>query len=280
METMNRAVFIQANSKQLLGAKLAKYAIERFYGATSPLPVSIIEVEKVPAFREFLGSPYRPGYAPYTFDDLQSFTLTRFMPPELMNYEGRALVIDPDIFALSAIDELFTLNTEGKSVAACRKKDAWDSSVMLLECSHLTHWNIQRILKSLRNNPKTYSEWVEIRNEPVFEIPRIWNSLDTITPETKMLHTTNRITQPWKTGLPIDFTLNPMPKLFGVIPREPIHKLLGKYPTHYRQHPDSTVEKAFFDLARQALEAGAITKEEIAAGIASHDLRPDFFEKI
>jgi len=32
---------------------------------------------------------------PWFNDDLQSFTPTRFMPPELMAYQGRAVVIDP-----------------------------------------------------------------------------------------------------------------------------------------------------------------------------------------
>ena len=41
-------------------------------------------------------------------DDLQSFTPLRFMPPELMGYQGRAVVVDPDVFAVGDVFELLT----------------------------------------------------------------------------------------------------------------------------------------------------------------------------
>src|SRR5262249_48606740 len=34
--------------------------------------------------------------AVWRYDDLQSFTPLRFLPPELMGHRGRALVVDPD----------------------------------------------------------------------------------------------------------------------------------------------------------------------------------------
>ena len=90
-----------------------------------------------------------------------------------------------------------------------------------------------------------------------------------------MLHTTNRLTQPWKTGLPIDFVINPMPKYFGIIPREPIHKLLGKYPTHYKPHPNKKIETFFFTLLKEAVTAGAVSKDEILESINSDNIRKD-----
>ena len=32
-----------------------------------------------------------------------------------------------------------------------------------------------------------------------------WNDFDKLTPATKMIHNTRRKTQPWKSGLPVDF---------------------------------------------------------------------------
>jgi hypothetical protein len=83
-----------------------------------------------------------------------------------------------------------------------------------------------------------------------------------------------RLTQPWKTGLPIDFTFNPVPKLWGIIPR-----FWVTHPTHYQPHPDKKIETFFFDLAREALKAGAVTVDEIKQGIAAGNLRKDFIEK-
>lgn len=282
-KTEQRGIFIQTNRKQMLGAKIAKYVMEtRGKAKEHGIPVTIMEVEKVPAFERLKGKQYRKGYAPYSLDDLQSFTLTRFMPPELMHYAGMALVIDPDIFALTDVTALFNLDLGTAAIAACRKKEHWDTSVMLLDCPELTHWSIARIIDDIGSGTRIYEDIAQLRDEKVeiMEIPRIWNNLDTLTPDTKMLHTTNRLTQPWKTGLPIDFTQNPMPKYFGLIPREPVHKLLGKYQTRYQPHPDKKIEQLFFDLAREAYAGGAVTKADIEEGIKNGDLRPDLPQKL
>lgn len=278
---MTRTIYICTNRKQLFGARIAKYAMEtRGRARECGIPVHLIKVEEVAAFQAFVGTPYRPGYGPYTFDDLQSFTLTRFMPPERMGFEGRAFVIDPDIFAVSNISELFALDLDENAIAACKKNNYWDASAMLLECSKLTHWKIDDLLEQLAEPRLDYKTLMELQKEQVVELDRKWNRLDKLNPDTRLLHTTNRLTQPWKTGLPIDFTFNPMPKFFGIIPREPIHKLLGKTPTHYQQHPDPAIERFFFTLAHEALSAGAIEKSAIAKEIKQKHIRPDFFEKM
>ncbi len=48
------------------------------------------------------------GKREWVRDDLQSFTPTRFLPPQLMGYQGRAVVIDPDVFARGDIWELLS----------------------------------------------------------------------------------------------------------------------------------------------------------------------------
>jgi len=136
-------------------------------------------------------------------------------------------------------------------------------------------------LNMLETGKIDYSDLMTLKLEKrVIEIPRIWNNLDTLTPETKMVHTTNRLTQPWKTGLPVDFKINPMPKIFGIIPREPIHKLLGKYPTHYTQHPDKQIEKFFINLTREALEKNAISRQEIEDEIRLGQVRADLLSLV
>lgn len=277
---MNK-IFIHTNTKQLLGAKLSQYSFEK--NTTLPdLSVELLNVDHVDAFKKFDGTEFvRDGKVrTYTLDDLQSFTLSRFMPPQLMNYQGRAMVIDPDIFALQNVDKLFTEDMRGHAIAACAKKEAWDTSMMVMDCSKLQHWDIESILHKLASKHLDYNNLMQLKNEDqdsILRVPRIWNNLDTLTSDTKIIHTTGRLTQPWKTGLPIDFTINPMQKIFGIIPREPIHKILGKYPTHYKPHPDKKIEKWFFTLVKDALRDGAITRKDIQNGIDTGDLRKDIF---
>lgn len=280
---MNK-IFIHTNDKQILGAILSKYSIEKNL-SDKGIDIDFINVDNHSAFKNFSGVKYLRGKKEVTYNphDLQSFTLSRFGPPELMNFTGRAIVIDPDIFAVADISELFKLDLQGKSIAACRKNNAWDTSMMILDCSKLKHWKISTILEKLKNKEIDYVDIMSLKLEPegsILEMPRLWNNLDKLTPDTKLLHTTNRITQPWRSGLPIDFTISPLPKIFGIIPREPIHKLLGKYPTHYLNHPDKSIESFFFKLASSALQNNVVTRERIQQEIDKGDVRIDFFKKL
>lgn len=272
-------VFIHTNNKQRVGAIIAKQAILDTTKNKNSIQVEFINVDEIPAFKNFAGKEYLFGgrVRSYNPKDLQSFTISRFMAPQLMNFEGKAVVMDPDIFALSDISELFTFDMGGKAVACCKKKDAWDTSVMLLDCGKLKHWNIEEILKQLEKKELDYTELMSLKKEKsIKELPRVWNDLDTQTLETKMIHMTGRLTQPWKTGLPIDFTRNPMPKIFGIIPRELVHKILGKYDTHYKQHPNPEIEALFFKLAKRAYSEGSLTVDEIESEISSGYIRKDF----
>lgn len=270
----------------MFGAELARFAITRFLPKDTDIEVTFINVDELPVFQSFAGKSYLFAGTERTYNpkDLQSFTLSRFMAPELMNYQGKAVVIDPDIFAVKDISGIFDLDMQGKSIAACNKKDAWDTSFMLMDCAKLTHWKMESILQGLADKKIDYvSDVTSLNREPkesLLSIPRIWNNLDTLTPETLAVHMTNRITQPWSTGLPIDFTRNKMPKIFGIIPREPVHKLLGKYSTHYQKHPDSRIEELFFTLVKEALAVGGISRELIQSEINKKHVRSDLFQKI
>jgi len=282
---MKQTVFIHTNNKQKLGALLAKYAIESQLPKDSPISVQFINVDESALFKEFVGTHYlftETEERVYTKEDLQSFTLSRFMPPELMGYQGKAVVIDPDIFALTDITPLFAIDLGPNAIGACRKKTAWDTSVMLLDCSKLKHWSMESILTNLKNRKTTYSEVMTLKSETssIYEISRVWNHLDTYSLETKIIHMTGRLTQPWKTGLPIDFTRNKMSKLFGIIPREPLYAFFGRNETTYQPHPNKAIEELFFTLTRKAVAHGSITKEDIQHEIDEKHVRPDVLRKI
>lgn len=273
-----KKVFIQTNNKQLLGALLAKYAIQKNLRGKRSVAIDLINVDNLDIFKRFHGKEYlRKGKArKYDSNDLQSFTLTRFMPPELMAYGGRAVVIDPDIFALVDINELFNIDMQGKAIACRKKTGTWESSVMLLDCEKLAHWKISDILKKLENKDIDYSSLITLKYETApLEIDPSWNNLDYLSGNTKMLHTTERLTQPWKTGLPVDFTEDEMPKFLGVIPREPLYTLLGKKKTAYQPHPDKNIERFFFGLIRDALKANFISQDFLRSEIEKRNVRQD-----
>lgn len=276
-------VFIQSNNKQYLGALLAQYALRKNSASPGEFDVKIINVDELEVFKNFRGKEYLRGGSMITYDplDLQSFTLSRFMPPEIMNYQGRAIVIDPDIFSISDVQNLFNIDLGSNAIAACRKKGSWDTSVMLLDCSKLKSWRISDYLQKLQNGEVDYNVLISLAGEPnILELDRSWNSLDQLSTETKMLHTTNRLTQPWKTGLAIDFTRKPLGKIFGIIPKELVLSVLGRYPYNYQPHPDKNIEKFFFKLVKSAIDDGKVSIDFINKEISQGHIRKDFMEVI
>ena len=79
-----------------------------------------------------------------------------------------------------------------------------------------------------------------------------WNDFDKFTSATKMLHTTRRRTQPWKTGLPVDWRPAERFRLFPPIGwlMRGRRKLFGDYAFlgNYKAHPDKNQERLFFGL--------------------------------
>ena len=72
------------------------------------------------------------------------------------------------------------------------------------------------------------------------------NNPDKLTPNTKMIHNTRRRTQPWKTGLKVDYTPTEFVPVIGWIMRMRRkmfgeHALLGRY----SKHPDPKQEQLF-----------------------------------
>jgi hypothetical protein len=119
-------VFIHTNERQIVGALVAEYSMKRNSAHADAFDVRILRREDHPFFLEYEGRKYlRDGaWREWKNDDLQSFTPLRFLPPEQMGYEGRALVIDPDIFAVATCGSCSSRDMQGKAIL-CRRRSGW-----------------------------------------------------------------------------------------------------------------------------------------------------------
>jgi len=280
-------IFIQTNDKQSIGAIVSAYSMKRNSAHADKFDVSVIRQEDYPFFSQREGQSYmRHGVKRVWHEnDLQSFTLTRFMPPKLMGYTGRALVVDPDVFAVQDVWELLTRDMKGKAIM-CRgskfKNGAFASSVMLLDCAKLGHWDVEKGFNELFEGKRDYHNWISLLMEDansigVFE--NEWNDFDKLTPATKMIHNTRRRTQPWKTGLKVDYTPTEFVPVIGWIMRMRRklfgdHALLGRY----ARHPDPKQEALFFGLLKEAYEKGLVTDAQIKDAMAKNFIRHDSVE--
>ena len=89
---MKPCIFIHTNEKQIVGALVSKYSFERFASDKNAFDVKLIHTRDHPFLDAHEGRSYLRGglKREWKNDDLQSFTVLRFMPPELMGYEGRS----------------------------------------------------------------------------------------------------------------------------------------------------------------------------------------------
>jgi len=189
-------------------------------------------------------------------------------------------VTDPDCFAVGDIAELFERDMKGKAIMAVDRPghngraDYIATSVMLLDCARLTHWDFERDLDDLFAHRFDYIDWIELKREDRATIGALepeWNSFDRLEPETRILHTTKRRTQPWKTGLPVDYTL-----------REsgPLDFLRRLALRRYQAHPDRRQEAIVFALLAEMVDLKLVTREELRAEMAANHIRHDSLDLV
>ncbi len=290
---MKYSVFIHTNHKQHVGALVAKYALQRNSTHTDKFDVQFIHTRDYPFLHGKEGQSYlRAGQSRvWLNDDLQSFTPLRFMPPKIMGYQGRAVVMDPDIFAVGDIWELLTRDMKGSAIM-CRTRagrkgrgGALASSVMLLDCKQLTDWNCEQQFNEMFEFKRDYMPWIGLKlesRERIGLFEDCWNDFDRLTDQTKLLHNTKRKTQPWKTGLPVDYRpaeneANWSPLLWVKKARRVMfgeYGLLGEY----KPHPDVAQEAFFFGLLKECVQQGIVTEATLHDEMRHNNVRHDVFE--
>jgi hypothetical protein len=290
---VDKCVFIHTNERQWLGALVSEYSLRR--NSTNPdgFDIRFIHTRDYPFLAAREGQPFLRGGSQriWRMDDLQSFTPLRFMPPKLMGGKGRAVLIDPDVFAVGDIDELLSRDMGGAAVMGRHRSDKAEksyqlaSSVMLMDCSRLQHWDCEADFARLFTSERDYKQWIVLAYEDPSTIGFLepyWNDFDHLDSNTRLLHNTKRRTQPWKTGLNVDYTpadkfknkpvlasLNRLrTKVFGE------YGLLGRYAAH----PDIKQQQLFFGLLKECIESGHVSEGLIREEISKKHVRCDAFE--
>jgi hypothetical protein len=263
----------------MLGALVSAHSFRRNSQDPGAFDVRILRTSEYPELQKDGRTILRGGHErPWDPDDLQSFTPLRFAIPDLMDHQGLALVTDPDVFAVGDASELFSRDLKGKAIW-CRPRPGYDkitdplaTSVMLLDCARLPHWRFAEQLEALWAQRVDYLDWINLKLENLDTIGLLepeWNDFDHLTPSTKLLHNTKRRTQPWKTGLPIDFTFRERGLLNFALP------IVRKLAPNYTRHPDRRQEAYFYALLAEGLDIGSIDREQVEREVRLGHVRPD-----
>lgn len=282
---MKPVVFIHTNDKQMVGALVSAHSYRRNSRSPDSFEVRILRAEDYPELQQTGRTLLRGGHErAWDPDDLQSFTPLRYAIPDEMGHQGLALVTDPDVFAVGDVAELFTRDLEGKAIW-CRPRPGYSkitdplaTSVMLLDCARLPHWRWREDMAALFEHRIDYLDWINLKREDLATIGLLepeWNDFDHLTPKTKLLHNTKRRTQPWKSGLPVDFTLKERRGLMGLA--MPIVRMVLP---NYTRHPDRNQEAYFYALLADALDSGSVGRKEVEKEVRLGHVRPDSMELI
>ncbi len=276
---MKPTVVIHTNDKQMLGALVSAHSYRRNSRTPDAFDVRIVTASEFPELQERGRSLLRGGHVrDWDPHDLQSFTPVRYAIPGLLGYEGLALVTDPDVFAVGDVAELFGRDLEGRAIWCTPRPgytkitDPLATSVMLLDNAKLKHWRFEDDVKALWDHKIDYLDWINLRLEKLETIGLLepeWNDFDRLTLATKLLHNTKRRTQPWKTGLPIDFTFKERGLLNFALP------IVRKLAPNYTRHPDQRQEAYFYGLLAEALDIGAVSREQVEKEVRFGYVRPD-----
>jgi hypothetical protein len=139
-----------------------------------------------------------------------NFSFQRFLIPELMGNQGKAIYLDSDMIVFRDIKQLFDEDVE----AVPYRTNAHDTSVILINC-RLAKWKIKDIVESLDTKTSTYSSLFRDLQSQGPPIESYWNSHDRLldgnahgysNKHTALLHYTTVRTQPWiAKGHPLEF---------------------------------------------------------------------------
>jgi len=134
------------------------------------------------------------------------FTYSRFLVPDLCNYQGKAIFLDNDMLCFGDIRELDELDMSAYALRVVKHdyrptntvkmygcpqtvypRKNW-SSLMIMDCAKLKLWTKEVV----ETQTGAYlHRFQDIPDDLIGEVPRAWNTLDWMDENTKLIHYTN-----------------------------------------------------------------------------------------
>jgi len=276
-------ILIQANKFQRLAAEVSKYSFIK----QGIKDVEIINLEDQNILIKNFGKKYlRNGkLTTYEYNDLQSFTLLRFIPTKL-SIKDFCLIVDPDIFAVTnPIPEIEKILDNKIDIFCTKINDQLRSEVMILNLKK-NIWDFESLINDLFSQKIDYSDLINLKfieKKKIKIINNKFNEHDNIRTNTIFLHTSNRLTQPWKEGLKINFKTNFSKKY--IIKNYIKYIFRMKYDekaisSKYIKHKNEQVIKFVCDLFEEAYKNKFIKVSDIKFALNNKFISKNFFNRL
>lgn len=134
------------------------------------------------------------------------FTYSRFLPPHLCNFQGKAIFMDNDMLAFGDVAELDALDMSNLTLRVVQHeyrpentvkmygcpqtsypRKNW-SSLMIMNCAKLKLWSKEVV----ETQTGAYlHRFQDIADDQIGHVPAEWNMLDEMDDKTKLIHYTN-----------------------------------------------------------------------------------------
>lgn len=179
-----------------------------------------------------------------------SFSLQRFIIPEVCGYQGRGIYLDSDQLVLGDIGEAWDVPfAKGERI---HTGGDWQSAVMLIHCKRVT-WSIRELCRDMDEGRKVYPKLSNLKYESgvTGNLTENWNFHD-------RLKSYKRWTHSGQESLPDSV------RLFH-------YTLMKTQPWLFDGHPQGAMWNTAL-LA--AIEDGAITRDQVRDQIAKQNVRP------
>ncbi len=285
----SHSIFVHTSDNQLLPALVAIHSLRTHGEVPGTWPIRLLRLEGSCIDQRRDGQPIRArGTLIWNHQHHFAFHFLRRSVPEALDFLGRALVIDPDVFAVGPVAPLFEGDMGGRGVLARHVPGGYlgdnrpyvSSGVMLLDCAKLRHWRWRKEVEDLFSLKIDYWDTLELKTEPadiVGDLEEPWNSMDNLTPETRLLHNTRVATQPWLTGLPMpDYIYDPSYGNVSLLTRW-WRRLRGRPIRRHIAHPDDNQESMFFRLLADCMNRELLPRSFVENQIKAGRLRRDAF---
>jgi hypothetical protein len=201
-------VFIGSGEASLLERKVLMYSLRKH--TKRALDIRVFNGTHDSLERE--GAPPLPLRMPLDikYRNVTEFSNYRFMIPQLCERAGRAVWLDSDTVCLADIGDLFDAPMGAAAILA--KADAyrghgdarWGLSVALFDCSRC-FFDVELHFREIGSQLYSYTDLHQL--SPAFRkmhpvevgpLDPNWNMFDRYDANTKLIHYTNLLTQPWK----------------------------------------------------------------------------------
>ena len=276
-------VLIQSNKFQKIAAEVARYSFIK-QGISD---VEIINLEEHDILVKNFGKKYLRNGKLITFDnnDLQSFTLLRFIPTKLQ-INDFCLIVDPDIFAIkNPMSEMNKILDTKTDIYCTKINGKLRTEVMILNLKN-NIWHFDSLIDDLFSKRIDYSDLINLKfinDKKIKIIDNKFNDHDKINENTILLHTSNRLTQPWKEGLEINFK-NHYSKLYVI--KNYIRFIIGKkydekiISNKFLRHPDEKIIKIVKNLFEEAYKNNFININKIKSALFNKSISQKFFNSL